>query len=288
MRVTNLFRYAAAGVVLALCAACSGGSAASSIAPSTATTNLVVRNGVTWVNGRPTTAARPDSSGLFRTAASLMAPEAKTTSKNFDYIINDYGSYATIFNYPKSDKQIGTINDVGGQGCTNVLYGYGKKIVWIVAGPEQIQEYQVPNKLLKTLAVDSNDFASSCAMNSQGDLAVGILAGPDTGDIALFKNATGKPKYIPSTSPGEFFDGYDPKGNLFFDGHASSFNGVRLVELPKGAKKGVTITTSDTLGFPGSVQWDGKYVTVLDQYTNTIHQYTISGTKATLKGTITL
>jgi hypothetical protein len=125
-------------------------------------------------------------------------------------------------------------------------------------------------------------------MNSQGDLAVGILAGPDTGDIALFKNATGKPKYIPSTSPGEFFDGYDPKGNLFFDGHASSFDGVRLVELPKGAKKGVTITTSDTLGFPGSVQWDGKYVTVLDQYTNTIHQYTISGTKATLKGTIAL
>ena len=38
--------------------------------------------------------------------------------------------------------------------------------------------------------------------------------------------------------------------------------------------------------FPGSVQWDGKYVTVTDQEANAMYQYTVSGTKATLKGTV--
>ncbi|MBV9027439.1 MAG: hypothetical protein JO311_02390, partial [Candidatus Eremiobacteraeota bacterium] len=51
-----------------------------------------------------------------------------------EYIFNDYGTYAGIFNYPKSFQQIGTINNVGGQGCTNVLSGYGKKTFWNVAG----------------------------------------------------------------------------------------------------------------------------------------------------------
>jgi hypothetical protein len=82
----------------------------------------------------------------------------------------------------------------------------------------------------------------------------------------------------------EFFDGYDPSGNLFADG----FNGSNfaLTELPKGSTKGVTITTSNSPQFPGAVQWDGTYVTVFDQLTNETYQYTISGTKATLKGTI--
>ena len=38
--------------------------------------------------------------------------------------------------------------------------------------------------------------------------------------------------------------------------------------------------------FPGSVQWDGTYITVFDQNTEKIYQYTVSGTTATLKGTV--
>ncbi len=40
--------------------------------------------------------------------------------------------------------------------------------------------------------------------------------------------------------------------------------------------------------FPGSVQWDGTYLTVFDQLTNQFYQYTVSGKTATLKGTIQL
>ncbi len=49
-----------------------------------------------------------------------------------------------------------------------------------------------------------------------------------------------------------------------------------LVELPKGAKNFVQLSTSNGPEFPGSVQWDGKYVTVFDQLTSETYQYTIS------------
>ena len=40
--------------------------------------------------------------------------------------------------------------------------------------------------------------------------------------------------------------------------------------------------------FPGAVQWDGKYVTVNDQDAHAIYRYTVSGTQATLEGTVSL
>ncbi|MGC2633148.1 MAG: hypothetical protein WA215_02935, partial [Candidatus Cybelea sp.] len=43
-----------------------------------------------------------------------------------------------------------------------------------------------------------------------------------------------------------------------------------------------------TVQFPGSVQWDGKYLTVTDQGTAEMYRYTIGGTTATLKGTVSL
>jgi hypothetical protein len=86
----------------------------------------------------------------------------------------------------------------------------------------------------------------------------------------------------------EFFDGYDNQGNLFADGFTGDRSGFALVELPKGSSKFKTITTSNSVNFPGSVQWDGKYLTVFDQNTSAVYQYTVSGTKATLKNTVQL
>jgi hypothetical protein len=212
---------------------------------------------------------------------------ANTKSKYFDYIINDYGSYASIFDYPTGRKQIGTIKGAGGQGCTNVLYGYGKGIFWNIAGADEITEYQVPQKSLKTLAITGGSLPSSCAMNADGDLAVGILFGTEKGAIALFKKASGTPAFIKTPLDTEFFDGYDNKGNLFFDGTAQSVP-FQLDEIPAGTTTVRTITTSNTVSFPGSVQWDGTYLTVEDQKANAIYRYSIGGTKATLKNTVRL
>ncbi len=225
MKTTGLVKYAGALVALAILSACGGSSA---VAPSTAALKGRYIGRTLFLNGRPVTAAR--LSPLPRYAGIL--PDRRAKSRKYEYVINDYGSYASIFDYPKSDKQIGKIKDVGGQGCTNVLYGYGKKIIWIVAGEDQITEYQVPKKPLKTLSV-SVGMPSSCAMDTSGDLAVGILNGSGAGDIVIFKDASGSGTVYRTPLNDEYFDGYDSRGNLFADGFNGS--GFALVELPKGS-----------------------------------------------------
>jgi hypothetical protein len=286
MNTTGFMKYAGAVIALAACSACAGGSGGSAVTPSNAAGDGGHIARMAYLNGRPVTAARPNLNGATRYPTILPDLGAGAKTKYFDYIINVYGSYASIFNYPTGKKQIGTLDDVGGQGCTNVLFGYGKKIVWIVAAYNQITEYSVPTKPIKTLSISDTTMPSSCAMDTSGDLAVGLLDGPSEGDVVIFKKATGSGTFIKTPLIEEFFDGYDNKGNLFFDGFGRGNYAFQLAEIPKGSKTAVAITTSNTVNFPGSVQWDGKYVTVFDQLANAMYQYTIKGTKATLQHTI--
>ena len=282
MNTTGLMKYAGAVAALAICSACAGGSAG---APSNTALNGEYIGGTASANAGLSTAARPNLSGLPHYVKNFPDQAGMLKLMNFDYTINFYGSYASIFHYPPDFHQTGTINNVGGQGCTNVLYGYGKNIVWIVAAYNDIAEFQVPKKQIKTLSVSDGSMPSSCAMDLNGDLAVGILTGPSTGDILIFKKASGSGTFIKTPLAREYFDGYDNKGNLFFDGFTSA-SAFALVELPHGSSTPKLITTSNTVQFPGSVQWDGTYVTVFDQLANKMYRYTISGTTATLKNTI--
>jgi hypothetical protein len=287
LNTSGFVKYAGALIALAICSACGGTPA---VAPSTVAPNVRYVGRTLSINGRLVTAARVNLSPLLRHAT--IVPDKRAFSwKKFEYVISDYGSYASIFDYPTSDQQIGTINNVGGQGCTNTLYGYGKGIIWIVASETDIAEFKLPDTPIKTLS-DSIGSPSSCAMDSNGDLAVGILYniyGSGGGDIIIFKGASGSGTVYSTGLAEEFFDGYDNKGNLFADGFLhSSRTGFTLVELPKGASKFQTITTSNTVEFPGSVQWDGTYLTVFDQIANETYQYTVSGTSAKLMGTVQL
>jgi hypothetical protein len=283
MNTPGLFKCAGAVVALITVSACGSGS---TVAPSAATLNATYVGRTLFVNGSPLTAERLNPMPRY---AELVPDKSK--SKKYEYIINDYGSYAGIFDYPKSDAMIGQVNGAGGQGCTNVLYGYGKKIFWNPGRMSGggIQEYQVPKKLLRTLPLDYT-YTSSCAMNTSGDLAVGILLGnsySQGGQVVIFKNATGTGKVYNTPLSREYFNGYDPSGNLFADGFTPNYY-FGLVELPKGSSKFVTINTSNAPDFPGSVQWDGTYLSVFDQGTGETYQYTVSGTTATLKNTVHL
>ncbi len=282
MNAPGLLKCGGAVVALVCVSAC--GSA--TVAPSAATFNATYVGRTLFLNGRPVTAARLNPPPRY---AELVPDKSK--SKNYEYIINYYGSYASIFDYPKSVAQIGTINGAGGQGCTNVLYGYGKKIVWNPGRTNDlINEYEVPNKLIKSLSLDYT-YTSSCAMNTSGDLAVGVLLGNSSGgggQVVIFKSASGSGTVYNTPLAKEYFDGYDPSGNLFADGFDSSGYNFGLVELPKGSSKAVSIRTSNSPEFPGSVQWDGTYLTVFDQYTSETYRYTVSGTTATLKNTVQL
>jgi hypothetical protein len=291
MNGTGLVKCAGAVVALAIVSACGGPRGAQGDMGAMPTGNApgVRYAGRTLtVNGRPVTAERAPSA---RPRFETILPDRHRSRKKFEYVFNYYGTYASIFDYPKSTQEIGMINGDGGQGCTNVLYGYGKGIMWNVGGPTQITEYRVPSTPIKTLSVPFF-FPSSCAMDSIGDLAVGILYGTSTGDsggqVVIFENGTGTGKTYSTPLDEEFFDGYDGQGNLFADGFTGDRSGFALVELPKGSSKFVTIHTSNSPEFPGSVQWDGTYLTVFDQDTAEFYQYSVSGTTATLKGTTSL
>jgi hypothetical protein len=269
MNIAGFIRYASALAALGSCCACGA---------------LRQAQGDTGV--------LPSGTGVLPSSAAVVGGynlrDGTGKSKLFEYIVDNYGSYASIFDYPKSDKQIGEINNVGGQACTNVLYGYGKKLFWIVAAYNQITEYAVPKTPIKTLSLPLGESPSSCALDPSGDLVVGILSGSHSGDLVIFKNASGSGG-TPISTPlaTEFFEGYDNRGNLFFDG-ISRENGSQLDEMPKGGTKIKTITTSNTIGLPGSVQWDGTYLTVTDMDASSMYRYTVSGAKATLKSTVSL
>lgn len=284
MTRTGLVMYASGLLALAICSACAGTLRQGDVggAPPSAARNVHYVGRTLSVNGRLVTAARVNPFPRYEAA---VVSSGHAESKRYEYVINNYGSYAGVFDYPKSEKEIGRITDVGGQGCTNILYGYGKKTFWIVAAYNQIAEYAVPKKLIETLSVYVGA-PSSCAMDSSGDLAVGILDGSGAGDVVIFKNASGTGTVYTTPLSQEFFDGYDDQGNLFADGFAGNRQDFALVELPKGSIKFQTIATSNTIEFPGSVQWDGTYLTVLDQVREKIYQYSVSGTNATLQGTV--
>ena len=284
MNASGLVKYLGALLALAICAACGGGS---TVAPSSPALSGAYRyvGKTLFVNGRPVTAARLNPMPRYAT----MVPDHHA-GKKFEYVFNEYETYASIFEYPKSLKEIGQISGDGGQGCTNVLYGYGKKTFWNVGGNTQITEYKVPDTPIKTLSV-SYSFPSSCAMDASGDLAVGILYGSSKGgggDVVIFKNGSGAGTAYTTPLREEFFDGYDNHGNLFADGFTGDRSGFALVELPKGSSKFRTITTSNAVQFPGSVQWDGKYLAVFDQIANAFYRYSVSGTQATLAATVSI
>src|ERR1700677_398892 len=107
MNTPGLLKCGGAVVALVIVSAC--GSALRQqgdmpIAPSAATFNATYVGRTLFVNGRPVTAARLNP--LPRYAE--LVPDAK--SKNYEYIFNTYGSYASIFDYPKSTAEIGQIN----------------------------------------------------------------------------------------------------------------------------------------------------------------------------------
>jgi hypothetical protein len=153
---------------------------------------------------------------------------------------------------------------------------------WATA-PDEIAEFKVggttPIRVLKT-----GPYTSGCAIDpATGDLAaLNVISG----GVTIFHKARGKGKLI-SGSGKAFFGGYDNQSNLFVDGFGGNY-AFALAELKKGSSTFVTITTSNTVEFPGSVQWDGKYLTVTDQGADAIYRYTVSGTNATLKGTVLL
>jgi hypothetical protein len=128
-----------------------------------------------------------------------------------------------------------------------------------------------------------------------GDEAIGCSVDPTTGNlavvfrgsganIAVFPGARGTPTvyYSKITS---FYCGYDNAGDLFVNGYSGEYFG--FAELAKGSTGFLQLSISQSVGNPGQVQWDGKYITWETAFESrtTVSRLAISGSSATIVGT---
>jgi hypothetical protein len=108
------------------------------------------------------------------------------------------------------------------------------------------------------------------------------------GNIAIYKKSKGKPKlYSDPTIANYLSCSYDNTGNLLLDGSNAS-KPFFFAELRQGSSTFTNFTLNEPDSNPGVVQWDGRYVAVGAYGAQAIYRVAVSGSQATVVGTVTL
>jgi hypothetical protein len=219
---------------------------------------------------------------------SWIAPEAKRRSLLY---ISDGSTYDVyVYSYP-GGKLVGTLTgftepagecaDKAGHVfiTSSTFYGTGTIFEYAHGGTQPIQTLNDPAGNPRGCSVD----------RTTGNLAVSNFASlSGGGSVSIYTNAQGTPTtYTDSAFYVYFFCGYDSSGNLFVDGRNSSSQ-FQFAELPKGQSTFTNISLNQNIGYPGGVQWHGKYVAVGDQDANVIYQFSVGASTGTKVGSTTL
>ncbi len=147
-----------------------------------------------------------------------------------------------------------------------------------------IREYAHGGTIPIAVLSDAGYEPWGCSVDpTSGDLAVTNLTITlgEGGDVAVFTQAKSK-RVRHYTNPylnQAWYCGYDNKGNLFVDGRSVS-NTFSFAVLRSGGARLESVSLDQTIGAPGGVQWDGKYVTVGDATaasSSKIYRFTIRG-----------
>lgn len=222
---------------------------------------------------------------------SWMAPNAK--AQNLLYISDGGANEVYVYSY-RAGKLVGKLK--GFQDPAGVCADAAGD-VWIVdSGSSKIVEYAHGGTEPKATLSDSGaTYLLGCSVDpTSGNLAVTDLGGASvSGSVVIYAGAHGAPKkrrishllYV-------YFCGYDDAGNLFVDGVDGSY-AFQFAELLSGSKFFKHVTLNQSVGFPGGIQWDGRYVAIGDQkyenqHTSAIYQVLVSGSKGTIEGTTEL
>lgn len=249
-------------------------------------------------NGTQTSAKATRST---RTTASVPQTYAGAPSKKVLYVSDIYTDVVDVYDYAKS-RQIGVIrgfNQPSGE-CVDK-----QGDVWVTEY-EGYQVFEFAHGNLRPIKVfRTNGNAMGCSVDPvTGNLAIGSEDSKQNawGDIQVFPRGSGSPKSYYSYPGSEGCPypqapGYDDKGNLFFEAEWGK-SGWRLCELPAGSSSIVRAPIEKskifkTLDHPGSVMWDGKYITFEDyrndaSQSSVIYQATSSGSQLAVVGSTTL
>jgi hypothetical protein len=222
---------------------------------------------------------------------SWITPGAK--AQNLLYLSDGGANDVDVYSYPAATK-VGKLTNLNSP--AGLCLGSAGAVWVVVTGSSQIVEYaHAGTKPEATLTNQGASYLLGCSVDpTTGDLAVTDY-GPPTGGgrVWVYAGAKGAPKgYTDSNLLFAYFCGYDDGGNLFIDGEDSSRQ-FKLFELPSGGSKLESITLHHSIGFPGGVQWDGKYVAIGDQEyekqeKSAIYQVSIAGSGGTVEGTTPL
>ena len=229
--------------------------------------------------GPPQTRANPaliDRAAAAHVATGRSWMASNLTKKDLLYVSNFYSSDTLVFTYP-SGKLVGTLTGGGTVACASASSGD-----WWASGNDEMLEYAHGGKSpIKTLSGASG----ACAVDpTTGDLAVLNFNGDD---VIIYPGGSGSGTAYCTGIGSAYFDGYDDRGDLFIDG-VTQGNAYGLVELPKGGNTCESITLSQSLEFPGAIQWFDKYLAVGDQEAHVIYHFAIHGTNAKEIGTTEL
>lgn len=230
MRFWTFSRYAvSSGAVVALLVGCGGSQ------PPMGTPGAMPQNRAA--------ATRPDRSrsGRLREA----------TSEGLIYATDGCDGIC-VLSYPDG-KPVATISDpnVTGGDCSDSNGNV------FVASDNQILEFaHAGTTPIATLSLPGTH-AFGCGIDPvTGNLAV--VFGGSGANVAVFPVASGTPTLY-ETSIISNYCGYDNAGNLFVSGSSGAHNA--LAELPFGGSAFRLLSIDPTLGAPGQIQWDGKYIT---------------------------
>lgn len=223
---------------------------------------------LTACSGSQPSTAGPNAMPQVPTAAhadrrmSWMLPEAKKI-KRLLYISGFGASDVDIYDY-RTGAEVGALagfhNPAGS--CVDKK---GDVYLTTEAGSEgSVIEYPHGGaKPIKSLSTDGHPIGCSVDPKT-GNLAVDNGLPDGASGIQVWKNASGTPtEYSSISACNEMWPpGYDDQGNLYVEGDE---NAQSVCELPAGGNALESVSINRTISFPGSVMWDGKYITFTDQ-----------------------
>jgi hypothetical protein len=210
--------------------------------------------------------------------------------RDFLYASSIYNCDVYVFTYPRGARLLQTLNACAlGFGPAFGLCSDRIGDVFMAMG-EGFSIFEFAHGGTKPIAQLEDDslLPVGCSVDPKsGDLGVAST----TGNVAIFKNASGTPAIYSLPNISEFlFCTFDDRGNLFADGEHNDGT-FALAELRKGAGALREITVSGSVEPGFAVQWDGHYVTIGQTQTSNyfiLDRIHVTGSVAKIVGTTTL
>ncbi len=202
---------------------------------------------------------------------SWMLPEAKSE----DLLYMTTGENMYVWSYP-AGKLTGILSLSANDICTDQAGD-----VYVPSGYQVLEYAHGGSEPIRTL--NNGDLGLGCSVDpTTGNLAV-TNEGSGAGEVAIFPGAQGPVQWYRDPEIYTYgLCGYDDRGDLFFDGTGST---NVFAELPEGSSSFVNFTLGSKFDAFGSVQWDGKYITLSNPSTGNVYRLRLSQSSLKVAGT---